>query len=100
MVANFKIKYLSKANKPYFVSEIGINHNGKLGLALEMIKKSKMAGFDAVKFQKREAKDLLNFNYKIKKGTGYLSKNKNDIPKSIYLYIITHTLEIDRNSKG
>ena len=41
MVANFKIKYLSKANKPYFVSEIGINHNGKLGLALEMIKKSK-----------------------------------------------------------
>ena len=40
-----------------------------------------MAGFDAVKFQKREAKDLLNFNYKIKKGTGYLSKNKNDIPK-------------------
>ena len=82
MVANFKIKYLSKANKPYFVSEIGINHNGKLGLALEMIKKSKMTGFDAVKFQKREAKDLLNFNYKIKKGTGYLSKNKNDIPKT------------------
>jgi|TARA_B100001964_G_scaffold245387_1_gene332000 sialic acid synthase SpsE len=81
VVANFKIKYLSKANKPYFVSEIGINHNGKLGLALEMIKKSKMVGFDAVKFQKREAKDLLNFNYKIKKGTGYLSKNKNDIPK-------------------
>ena len=70
MVANFKIKYLNKANKPYFISEIGINHNGKLGLALEMIKKSKMAGFDAVKFQKREAKDLLNFNYKIKKGTG------------------------------
>ena len=53
MVASFKIKYLSKANKPYFISEIGINHNGRLGLALEMVKKSKMAGFDAVKFQKR-----------------------------------------------
>ena len=81
MVASFKIKYLSKANKPYFISEIGINHNGRLGLALEMVKKSKMAGFDAVKFQKRDVKDLLNFNYKIEKGTGYLSKNKNDIPK-------------------
>ena len=81
MVKNFKIKYLSKENKPYFVSEIGINHNGKLQLALEMIKRSKMVGFDAVKFQKRDAKDLLNFNYKIKKATGYLSKNKNDVPK-------------------
>ena len=81
MVANFKIKYLSKAKKPYFISEIGINHNGRLGLAMEMVKKSKMAGFDAVKFQKRDVKDLLNFNYKIEKATGYLSKNKNDIPK-------------------
>ena len=86
MVANFKIKYLNKANKPYFISEIGINHNGKLGLALEMIKKSKMAGFDAVKFQKRDAKDLLNFNYKVGKGTGYLSKNKNlkEAAKKLY----------------
>ena len=74
MVANFKIKYLNKANKPYFISEIGINHNGKLGLALEMIKKSKMAGFDAVKFQKREAKDLLNFNL----ATHYCPDNKID----------------------
>ena len=47
-----------------------------------MIRKSKISGFDAVKFQKRDAKDLLNFNYKIKKPNGYLSKNKNDIPKS------------------
>ena len=82
MLKNFKIKYLSKKHKPYFVSEIGINHNGRLQLALEMIRKSKNSGFDAVKFQKRDAKDLLNFNYKIKKPNGYLSKNKNDIPKS------------------
>ena len=34
-------------------------------------------------FKKEIAKDLLNFNYKIKKGTGYLSKNKNDISKKI-----------------
>ena len=58
MLKNFKIKYLSKKHKPYFVSEIGINHNGRLQLALEMIRKSKNSGFDAVKFQKRDAKKI------------------------------------------
>ena len=81
MVKSFKLNYLDKSNEPYFISEIGINHNGKLKLALEMIRESKKAGFNAVKFQKRDAKDLLNFNLKIKKPIGYLSKSKNDIPK-------------------
>lgn len=35
------------------VAEIGINHNGKVELALELIRYAKMYGFDAVKFQKR-----------------------------------------------
>ena len=50
---NFKFKYLSKNKKPYYIAEIGINHNGYLSLAKKMIKKSKEAGADAVKFQKR-----------------------------------------------
>jgi sialic acid synthase SpsE len=83
LVNNFKSKYLKKSKFPYFISEIGINHNGKLALAIEMIKQSKNAGFDAVKFQKRDAKDLLNFNLKAKKPIGYLSKSKFDIPKKI-----------------
>lgn len=41
------------SNKVYIISEIGINHNGDLGLAKELIYKSKNAGADAVKFQKR-----------------------------------------------
>ena len=81
MVNNFKSKYLSKSKFPYFISEIGINHNGKLALAIEMIKQSKSVGFDAVKFQKRDAKDLRNFNLKTKKPIGYLIKSKLDIPK-------------------
>lgn len=80
-MVNFKKKYLDKSDNPYFISEIGINHNGYLSMALEMIKESKKAGFNAVKFQKRNANDLLNFNIKTKKPIGYLSKNKNDIPK-------------------
>ena len=40
-------------NNPYLIAEIGINHNGSLELAKQLISASKEAGFDAVKFQKR-----------------------------------------------
>jgi len=39
--------------KPYFVAEIGINHNGDLNLAKQMIKSAHHCGCNAVKFQKR-----------------------------------------------
>lgn len=37
----------------YMIAEIGINHNGKLDLAKNLITVAKNAGWDAVKFQKR-----------------------------------------------
>ena len=37
----------------YIVGEIGINHNGSLKLAKQLIQVAKDAGLDAVKFQKR-----------------------------------------------
>ncbi len=37
----------------YIIAEIGINHNGALDLAIELIEGAKRAGADAVKFQKR-----------------------------------------------
>ncbi len=40
-------------NYCFLIAEIGINHNGSLDLAKKLIKESKNAGFDAVKFQKR-----------------------------------------------
>lgn len=36
-----------------FIAEIGINHNGSLDTAFELIKQAKEAGADVVKFQKR-----------------------------------------------
>lgn len=40
-------------NKTFIIAEIGINHNGKLLNALNLIDVAKQAGADAVKFQKR-----------------------------------------------
>src|SRR5580658_9874668 len=41
-------------NEPtYVIAEIGINHNGSLDLAKQMIDGAASAGADAVKFQKR-----------------------------------------------
>ena len=40
-------------NKIFFIAEIGINHNGDINIAKKLIDNAKSAGFDAVKFQKR-----------------------------------------------
>ncbi len=40
-------------NKIFIIGEIGINHNGSLKKAKELILLAKSVGFDAVKFQKR-----------------------------------------------
>ena len=53
--------YLIDKNSPtYIVAEIGLNHNGSLELAKELIKEAKDCGADAVKFQKRN----LHYLYK------------------------------------
>lgn len=42
----------------YIIAEIGINHNGSIDTALELIYKSHEASVDAVKFQKRNLKSV------------------------------------------
>jgi N-acetylneuraminate synthase len=51
----------------FIIAEIGINHNGDINIAKELIKKAKNSGIDAVKFQKRDinivyTKEELNKN--------------------------------------
>ena len=43
-------------NHTFFIAEIGLNHNGNLNHALKLIEAAKLAGCDAVKFQKRTPK--------------------------------------------
>ncbi len=42
----------------YFIAEIGLNHNGKIQIAKELISLAKSAGADAVKFQKRYLEEI------------------------------------------
>jgi len=42
----------------YIIAEIGINHNGDMDLAKELILKAKHGGCDAVKFQKRDIESV------------------------------------------
>ena len=37
----------------YFIAEIGINHNGDMKTAMKLLEAAKLAGCNAVKFQKR-----------------------------------------------
>lgn len=46
-------KLVGEGQKPYFIAEIGINHNGDLNIAKRLIDASYAIGWDCVKFQKR-----------------------------------------------
>ncbi len=49
---------ISEEGPCYIIAEIGHNHQGNLKIALDMIKIAAQCGVDAVKFQKRDNKNL------------------------------------------
>lgn len=62
VVAN---KRSNRSTHPFLIAEIGINHNGSIELAKDLIAAAHGAGFNAVKFQKRSlrrvyAEDVLD----------------------------------------
>ena len=51
---------MNTIKKPYLIAEIGCNHKGEMSIAKELIKVAKIfCNADAVKFQKRNNKELL-----------------------------------------
>ena len=59
MKKNF-IKKLSERKYPYVIAEIGINHNGDMILAREMIDAAAQGKADCVKFQNFNVDNIYN----------------------------------------
>ena len=64
---------IGQGTKPFMIAEAGINHNGDIKIAYEMIKVAKKVGADAIKFQTFKATEFIGNNNQ--KYT-YLSKGK------------------------
>jgi sialic acid synthase SpsE/sugar phosphate isomerase/epimerase len=56
-------RLIGDSHPSYIIAEIGVNHNGILALALELIDVAVDAGADAVKFQKRTLEKLYAKKY-------------------------------------
>ena len=56
-------RLIGDGHPTYIIAEIGVNHNGILALAYELIDAAVDAGADAVKFQKRNLEKLYAKKY-------------------------------------
>ena len=74
------------------IAEIGVNHNGDLSLAKEMIDSAKSAGADAVKFQTFKAENLVS------KGTPKVKYQQNTTSPDETHYEMIKKLELSRQN--
>ena len=72
----------------YFIAEAGVNHNGSIDLALQLVEEASKSGADAVKFQTFKAKNL------VKKGTLKLEYQSNNTDENETQYDMIEKLEL------
>ena len=82
---------IGKDHEPFIMAEAGLNHNGDLERAFEMIKVAKNSGATAIKFQTFSANEIV-----LDKNLVYTYQNQgNDVTES--LYDILHRCEFSKN---
>ena len=57
---NIEGKIIKNFRKPFIIAEAGLNHNGDLKTAIEMIEVAKKSGVSAIKFQTFKAKEFVS----------------------------------------
>jgi len=61
MITRLKLsnqRYIGESEMPYIIAEAGINHNGNMDVAKELIRQATLNGADAIKFQKRTIDEM------------------------------------------
>jgi len=90
--------------KVYIIAEAGVNHNGKLASALELIDKAKEVGADCIKFQTFKAEQVVTknapkANYQLKvtdsKESQFEMLKKLELKKEHYEILINRCKELD-----
>ncbi len=79
--------------RPWVIAEIGVNHNGRLGEALELVELAARCGVQAVKFQAFRAERLVRQNTPL---AAYQARNLGVDPGG--QYALLKGLEIDMDS--
>ncbi len=75
----------------FIIAEAGVNHNGKLDIALRLIDAAKQAGCDAVKFQTFKAENLVT------KQAAMAEYQKNNIGAAFDQYTMLKSLELSED---
>lgn len=86
-------------NKIFYIAEIGINHNGDISIAKELIKKAKDSGFNSVKFQKRTINKVYSKDFLDQPRESPFGKTQRDQKMGLELSYDEY-LEIDKYCKS
>lgn len=86
--------YFTKQDKCYMIAEIGVNHNGEMNLAKELIDAAKESGADAAKFQTFKASSLVS------KGTPKVRYQEDTTSKEESHYEMIQKLEFKFEDHG
>lgn len=73
-VVNIAGKLVGDSHRPFIIAEAGLNHNGDIKIAKELIRKSKEIGCDAIKFQTFKAQNRISSQVK---SANYFEKTLN-----------------------
>ena len=69
--------------KTIIIAEAGVNHNGDLKIAKKLIDLAKSAGFDSVKFQKRDIETVYEKNFLLEPRESKWGKTQGDQKKGL-----------------
>ena len=89
-------------NNVLIIAEAGVNHNGDLNLALELVEAAANAGADFVKFQTFKAENIITKNAKkanYQKNTTDQKENQFDMAKKLELNKEMHIELINYSKK-